>query len=311
MTIIWCGGEDIDLTSPTCQLTGYSSNSEGGLSRIGIGSDYEVGQYFKSAIFEKQINNIWVHYRTSSNIGYPQWFRVADSNERGIQIYNDTSYVQLSLVGSSETVIATSQAGYDVMNVDINIINYGSNGTINVYRNGELIITYTGNILISGCSGFCQLVFGGDYGSSKTQFIVADEDTRLMRLMTLTLSSDGDINQWNNNYTAIDEIWNDITDKIYTNTQDKDYQCQLNGLIAGTYSIKAVKITTCCVDSTGELGIQLGVKTNNQINVSETTLCSGYWQNKWRIMQNNPITGLEWTPAEIDNLQVNLRSKSI
>jgi hypothetical protein len=79
----------------------------------------------------------------------------------------------------------------------------------------------------------------------------------------------------------------------------------------GSYRVKAVKAVARVVDGSGSMGVALGIKTGGTVNVGSTETCSGYWQAKERLMTLNPVTGVEWTPAELEALQLNIRAKAL
>jgi hypothetical protein len=132
-----------------------------------------------------------------------------------------------------------------------------------------------------------------------------------MRLKTLAPSAAGDANDWTGTYEDVDETSIYDSDKIYSATDNTDFQCNLTGMPSGTWSVKAVKVAVRCVDSSGSTGIQLGIKSGGTVDVGDTQTASGYWQTKERLMTVNPVTGVAFTPAEIEALQINLRAKAL
>ena len=101
------------------------------------------------------------------------------------------------------------------------------------------------------------------------------------------------------------------SDKIYSSTADADFQANLTEMPTGTFSVKAVKVAARCVDGSGSKGIALGIKSGGTVNVGDTETCAGYWQTKERLMTVNPVTGVSFTPEDIEALQVNLRAKAL
>ena len=226
----------------------------------------------------------------------------------GIYTYNGSSEVRIA----EET--GTSFGFSNLNRIDLNIVNYGESGQVIVYVNGSLVIDYSGNISVLSQSTLDQVIMEQTQSTVTliSEVIVADENTRLMSLKTLAPSSDGDTSaNWTGAYTDIDEVTLSDSDKIYSSTADADFQANLTGMPTGTFSVKAVKVAARCVDGSGSKGIALGIKSGGTVNVGDTETCAGYWQTKERLMTVNPVTGVSFTPEDIEALQVNLRAKAL
>lgn len=314
MTIHWCGNEIEDFEGIYLYHSGTGADPS--YSRCSL---CEVG----TSKMDYNITTGWISYRhfvytgvtnyrmigiTNSNKNYAGIFggSVGSNVSIGLLKFDGTTQVNLAQA-SINTIVYTG-----TIKVDINIMSYGVNGHIKMYSNGVEVIDYYGDISIPDVNDFDSVwVNGSHYNWSSSEIIIADEDTRLMRLKTLVPNEAGSINNWNGLYTSIDELNADVSDTIYTNIPDSDFRCNMSGMPTGVFDVKAMKLSTQSVDSTNNMGIQLGVYTNNQVYTSETKNCTGYWKKQNMLLRNNPITGLSWTAADIEALQINLRAKTL
>jgi hypothetical protein len=263
------------------------------------------------------------HYFTVSNrkiIGICQfstgyngiYFGTNDSTRRKLSLYSYINGTWSHIVSESGT--SFSDGGYH--RLTINIIDYGTSSTINVYCDGIIIINYTTNLVINTVSYFDSIAIldvypdFGAYGGL-SQIIVADEDTRLMKLKTLALNNNGDMNSWSGSYSDITDSTISDYSKLYTSVPDADVQINTSGMPTGNYQPVSVRIITRFVNAGNQYGLQQGVKTNGSIYLSSTQQAVGYWDTKEIIYDTNPITGLPWSSIEIEELQFAYRHKVI
>lgn len=322
MTILWCGGEDIDFVNADISTFGNGYDSE--FARVALDRSSSISGYSVSSF--GPITSGWVSFRVRNGGGfYGTGARMVGltkktSLDKGIFV-GVASYLKVGLMQYDGTTCTTleSESGQSIVSNEINrydmqIINYGSSAQVKVYIEGVLVIDYSGNIAIIGVDSFDSVAVFLDTtsGVGASEIIVADEDTRLMRLKTLVPNAAGDTSaNWTGEYTDIDEITISDADKIYANTADADFQCGITGMPNGLWGVKALKVAARCVEGGGTKGVAIGVKTNSTVNVGDTETCSGYWQTKERLMTVNPVTGNPWTPAEIEALQLNLRCMAV
>jgi hypothetical protein len=326
MTILWCGGEDVDFPNGAAPvLVGdskyFRSNTT---ARVALTSSTQ-NVPIKSTIFPSGgITSGWLTFRTwESTYANYKWagFGRSGPNVWALCVGNSSSnalkLALWKLDGTTWTELSTetgASIGYTIgVKYDIQIIDYGSNATVNVYRNGALLITYTGSIAAVGVSNIDSVWAFGDLSGQWciSEIIVADEDTRIMQLDTIAPSAAGDTNSWTGSYTDIDETTLSDTDKLYTSTADADVQVNLTGMPAGSYTPLAVKLTTRFANPSTQYGLQQGVKTNGTVSLSATQQSVGYWGSKEVMYQTNPVTGQPWTSAEIEALQFAYRHKVI
>ena len=322
MSILWCGGEDIDFpngTAPAILTTGSSFDSA--YARCSIRSP-AIAAYVKSVAFTP-VTSCWlsgqiVHESTQSG-GHLFGLMYSGTGSSGLYIGGGTPYQQLTLVkwdGTTSTLLAaetgTSFVFGILLKIDIQIINYGASATVNVWVDGVLVITYTGDVTVSGVTSLDTVVLSSDAGGSAyaSEIIVADQDTRTLRLATLAPAGAGTTDAWTGAYTDVNEVvLNDAT-SVYTNATSQDEEFTLSTLPAGAVSIVALKAGARCSATAGStptniaVGIRSGGTTSAGTPVGQTTA----WTENERLMGVNPVTGLAWTQSAVNALQINLRS---
>ncbi len=314
MTVIFCGGEDIDFPNgvpvATTNTGGYF---RAGYARVAI-SGTGPASNAKSITFS-QLTTGWFTFRTgnwdsSSNVrragivksgtaGAGLWIGGGSlgNNNLALMSYNGTTQTQLAAEGGS------SMAG-GLHRIDLNV----KAGSVDVYLDGTLLFTWTGNPLTTpGVSGFDQFGIAASYSS---EFIAADEDTRLLSLVTLAPNAAGDANAWTGAYTDISETVNNDATSLYTDTVGQDAQFNLNDMPAGSFTIKAVKISArvskSAVATAGSIG--LGVKSGGTINSGAPVAQTTAWATMEAYLPSNPVTTNAWQQSEINALQMNFRS---
>lgn len=321
MSIIWCGGEDLDFQNGGP----VASNNSSGWRRTAYSRTALLsGSYYsfaKSTIFSPMTSG-WFHctaVRTFSNvanhIGIMQY-----SNNKGFFITSTISTSKLRLTkydGSSynELAVESGNTFSGICIWDLYFSGLGTNDTIILWNNGMKIIEYTGDLSLSGMTGLDSVYLFGQNATTGangiySEIIVADEDTRLMSLKTLVPNAAGDTNDWVNDYTSIDEETIQTIDAVYIDSVDKDFQCNLTGMPTGDFQIKAVKCTIFVSDSLASRAVQIGIKTNSVVHLGSTKNLDSSWETKEELFNNNPETSDQFTPDEINALQLNVRSKS-
>jgi hypothetical protein len=325
MTILWCGGEDIDFTPLVANVTS-AGKYRSDYARLGL-TVYNV-TYVYSQPFTP-ISSGWasVHYRTESSngtAGYRMfgfceagsskgfYLGVAAANKFGLYKFDGTTATLLV------TEDGTSMSQSTLYRFGLNFT-YGVAGELNFYLDGTLLISYSGDLTISGVTELGRVFFGA-VGMFQTNYIseviIADEDTRLLSLKTLAPNAAGDVNEWTGDYTAIDEVTLSDADVIHTDQFDKDFQCNLTGMPTGDFIVKAVKTSTRAADGIGGIGLKSGIKTNAAehepgVHLGSTVELDGSWQLIEELYQQNPITSNRFTPAEINALQLAYQSVEI
>jgi hypothetical protein len=219
--------------------------------------------------------------------------------------------------GTTKTELA-AEVGDSLTNItlhklDMQLINYGATATVNVYVDGVLVITYTGDVTVSGVTALDSVFLGvcSLNGADISEIIVADEDTRNLSLVTMAPNGAGDTQDWTGAYTDIDEITLDDADLIYTDVAAKDQQCNLINIPSGSFACKAVKISARATKSVdASIGtLKLGIKSGT-VDVDAGHALTTGWVTYERLMLVNPVGGLAFTVAELNALQGDFQSSA-
>lgn len=311
MTILWCGGEDIDFKYCLCSANYSAGYYNADYARLALGGGPAVTPVFSG------LTSGWIHracvIRTSSVVDIMAFLKDPDSKV-GLYVRTDTNsgnynFSLCKYDGSSYTVLARTTTAPFVSGgiMDFSLIDYGTNGTLNFYFKGDLVLTYTGDLTISGVSDFTSGAFFSNSDGSMvfSECIIADEDTRAMRLHTIVPEVSDGGSGWTGGYTGIDESdLNAIySDSILTITADSEYQCGLSGLPTGGWSIKAVKITALAADGTDNLDIQVGMKIGETVYLGSAETLDKTWKVCSYLANTNPATTKAFKAAAVENLQ--------
>lgn len=313
MTILWCGGEDIDFPNGVTVESNY------------MRPEYARVSLYKNAIFTSvpftggEITSGWIsaQCRTSNSYAISAYdsvlFGITDSIGKGLWTKKAIGKLQLRTYDGTTwvTLAESTSILFDTGNIDkidIQLTSYGAASNVKVYHNGTLVIDYTGDTTISGVTGFAHVSGYGKFSyGNMSEFIVADEDTRNMSLKTHAPNAAGDINEWTGAYTDIDETTLSDADTIQATADSQDFQCNLTGMPAGSFICKGVKVSARNLDGSS-LGAKIGIKTNSTVDVGAVINTGGVWANSERLYQVNPVTGVAFTPAELEALQLAFES---
>jgi hypothetical protein len=323
MTVLWCGGEVEEFIPAPVSST--SVNRRTAYSRyslvVGTGGFYYCKTPFaeKTSLWATCIVGFGAAYTTSaSNITV---LRVANSDGKGIQVSKVLGKARLQTWdGTTATTLIEEEVadvfvrGSGYVKVDLQVINYGASGTVNLYIDGILALTYTGDISISEVTGFTKVgslpVTNATYGAF-SEYIVADTDTRLYCLKSLALDAAGDLNEWTGTHGNISASNSADTTLVYTDTKDKSVQFNMTGMPTGDFIVHGVKIVARATTGVVGLGMQMGLKTNSTVDLGSDIALGATFANYEQMYTENPVTSNRFTPTEIDALQIAFKSVEI
>lgn len=337
MAVLWCGGEDIDfsLGGSTPVVSTVTTNFRSTFARCAVGPGTAVaGTIIRSNPFPGgAVTSCWVSLRyiwtlsTAVANANLMFGLTAQGQTKGLYVggstANNTVLALSKYNGTTVTQLAT-EAGASLNNgtasvnrIDIQVINYGVSATVNVYVSGGLQISFTGDISETGLTGFDTLISISSsqgvtvYGWLISEAMVADEDLRSWPgLQTLALTGAGTTDQWTGTYSDINGTTFSDAFPIYTNTSAQDEQFNVTDLVAGVYSIKAVRIAARSTRSSGSTPtkIAFGYNSGGTVAVGPAQTASTGYTTLEELDSLNPVTGLPFQQSQMNSLQLNARS---
>ena len=301
-----------------------------------VGNGYDSNFYYGTTWAGGEVTDGWLHCIMAINYVKALNYDVslfgfgcssAATPSDGLYIGHGTNYEILicKIEGGSQSVLATAASAKHVYGgnpyaLDIHLESYGASGTLTVYLNQAEVVTYTGDISLSGISGFDRVNLtpyktnqapSGYRETFHSQVIAADEDTRTFSLRTHHPTGAGDTNDWDGGtYASIDELVYSEADLIYTDTADEDFQANLADAPADVTSVKAIIVSAWAAKSSDASieTLELGTYYNSTIDVDAGHTLDTAYANYHRVtatINGNPITSII-----LDSMQLDLQSES-
>jgi hypothetical protein len=330
MAILGLFTEDIDFMQGTSITVDTSSSHFRSSVRCAVHPTDNTDVATTKALSAGEQTSLWMtcqiypYYFYSFSFSQKRYIGVCKSGgSDGIYIgwYNSKSrWALMKYSGTTLTLLAEEDGDniqYGVLQrIDLQISSYGASGTLNLYVDGVLRVTYTGDISLSGVTGLdCLQVRNPNAGgftsyNSVSEVIVLDSDTRNCNLALLYLNGAGDTNDWVGGYTNCDETTLSDADYVYTNTASGNFQANLSAMPAGEFGIVgiAVKARATASEDSAVSGLALGIKSGSTISVTTAQTLTTAWDLYEYIMDVNPVTGNPFSTTELNALQVDLQS---
>lgn len=321
MAILWCGGEDTDwmnlgsiltTTTGTSLRTGYARQackaSSGQQLTKPIATPLTSGWFsFRGVHGSISADQKYCGIgRSGTNKGLLIGSGAGSSSRTALWKYDGSTFTKLA------EEVSSTMTGNVLHKFDIELVSYGAASTVRVYVDGSLVITYVGDTSIAGVDGFdCFNSSFAPNGISMSELIIADEDSRLLSVVTLAPNAAGDESTFTSGaYTDIDEVALNDADLISSAVAEQVAQFNLTTRPAGDFIVKAVKVAARCADGVGGMAIQVGIKTNGAEHLGAQQTLGGAWQTIEQLYTDNPETLNRFTLAELDALQIAFRSKA-
>ena len=288
MSIIWAGGEDLDF--PNGVVPGVSTttgNFRAGWARCAISpGGNSISNFMKSTPFDggATITSGWLRWYaastgTDANTGFFIGFgNLSTSAVLGVYV---TGGARTWALGKNEagtitqfaaTTVAANSGANVTHRYDLQVTNYGASGTLSLYIDGNFIISYTGNIAMTGVSNFnCVQISNGAQNAYIvfSEIIAADESTLgFQGLATLAPNGNGTTQAWSNPaYTNFNPIsYGSDLNSTFTNTTGQDEQATMIAVPTGTFQIKCVKVIARAMATAGAAATNLKIGFNNTNN---------------------------------------------
>ncbi len=330
MSILWCGGEDIDFTTTgTGQgVDTTSTKFRPTYARCAVTSPNVNNSNSRTAPFPAgSVTSAWLTVRifngaqatSFKNIGF------RDSSTGGCLILgtNSSTATKLALYkydGTTATQLA-AESGTSLSNgaVDwlvMQVSNYGASSIVNVWVNGILVITFSGDCTVSSATSVNSVILCGNttFQNRVSEIIVADVDVRsFVGLMTLALTGAGTTNSWTNpTFSNINGTTFSDANPTSSNTTAQDNEYNVTDLPSGTFQVLAVKSTMRAAVSSSPAVTQIKMGYKNGASVGFGTgaaktpgVAYGTFE---QLDLTDPTTSAAWLQADINGLQLDYQS---
>jgi hypothetical protein len=324
MTILWCGGEDVDFPAGNSASTNGSA-FRASYARVSLSCSGAATVSARSLAFSGgALTSFWLHAQMALTVGANPFrgiglSQTANGTASGLYVGNDNgnnNKVALwKLDGSTWTELA-SESGASLSTVpqpvDMQVISFGATATVNVYVGGTLRIAYSGSTAITGVSNLdCVSIPGNSGVLVSSEIIVADADTRAMSLVTMAPNAAGDANNWTTGtFASINPTTINDANVIAVNTTAQDFQANCIDLPTGSFGVAAVKLAARMEVTAGSTptSLKLGVKTGGTVNVDAGHAGTAAFTTYERLMTQNPVTSAAWLASAMNALQMDLQS---
>lgn len=324
MAILWAGGEDIDFPNGGSIFVAAGDINRSGYARCGIASG-SFSTIAKSTTFQGgAVTSAWMTFQLHSHFGGNSTLCVGfglSGTNKGLFVGSDASgFIALftydgttavKLASSSPTTTLGSQR------IDMQVSNYGASATVNIYAASVLVLTFTGNVAVSGMSNFDSVFIHQNMAGNSfyaAEIVVSSTDSRnILGLVTLALNGAGATDSWTGTYSNINGTAFSDANPVFTNTATQDEQFTVNGLPSGSFSVAAVKTTVRAAASAGatagKVNLGYGNGTTQGFGGAAQTAPAAYGTLE-RYDTVNPITSTSFVQSDISTLQIDLRSSS-
>jgi hypothetical protein len=323
-TVLWAGGEDIDFPAGAniCVSTNASA-FRAGYAREAL-TPCQSGDFLISNTFSGgAVTSAWLSARVypasccnngdhflglaKSGTNSSLWVGTSNSSSTQVALWKYDGSTWTMLANESGSSLTT----YAINKFDMQVLNYGSSSTVNVFVNGSSTarITYTGNSVAGTATSLDEVALSGYANDYVSEVIVSDSDTRALSLVTLAPSAAGDTSQWTGSYSNINPTTINDASVISDANSGDVFQCQMNSLPSGSFSIVGLKIGVRATKSSSGIGsLSIGVKTNSTASNPTAVGLSSSWAEAETYYSTNPVTSTSWTSTDINALQISLQS---
>jgi hypothetical protein len=274
MAILWVGGEDIDFPNGAAPVVSTTStNFRSGWARCAVGPN-SSSNLMKSTVFPGgAITSGWLRFYIQGGSGnsFEAGFGKSGTNSAiGIGFASGSGFMTIEKYQSgTRTNLATSSypiVGVALTRFDVQLISYGVSGTINVYINGALQATFTGDLTLTGVSSLDSVFLLNS--ANYSEVIVSDESTLAWQgLVTFAPSGNGTTQNFSNPaFTNFNPTTINDANATFTNATGQDEQATINAGPSGTFQIQAVKVIARALATAGATASHLKIGFNNTNN---------------------------------------------
>lgn len=300
----------------------FEANASRGAMRITQASS-ELELYFPGGNVTEAYIHMYLYQEavTTEN----DWIRiktVANGNAFRIGLESDGRWSLYKYSGGSfGTALVTSASPVVVSGlatIDIYLKRHATTGEFSVYKDGTLVVSYTGDTT-GDAANFGRIHWKGLTGATNelnlSQVIIASENTIGWKLQTNYPNSNSATNTaWTNDYTAVDEFAYDSGDYIETNStgQVETYGATDINAAYATYNVKALVIATRASNDSGsavaDIQGALRVSATNYFSANLSLTKDSAEHSVQAIFETNPNTAAAWSQAAVNAAEIGLKS---
>lgn len=324
MPVIWCGTSTADLISSAA-----TSNTTGAQKDANVSEGFAVaGANIGRVAATFNLDEFWIstYIYIAGGAGTVreglQFFNTAYSTTNAIfkmQAASGTANMFINYYTGSgfSASSALTLAQGNLCRIDIHCKIADSGGIFEVYLNGSLAIdlgtALSGDTKRTTASTIDRIDFGAISPATTTYsgFILADEDTRPMRLLQLLPTGNGADTSWTGDYTAVDETGFSDADLITSSTVGQHETFTYPDISAGFVSHN---IETVCLSgraqASGSPGTIEGVARVSSTDYTVAPdIAAGASYGPWQAYYDlNPATGNPWTVSEVNAAEFGVRA---
>ena len=328
--ILWVGGEDIDfpIGGAVCMNTG-AAFFRSGFSRGGIFMCNAASQAYSNPFPGGPVTSFWfsvqiANFNCNTQYVHVGLMRSGGTGFLGIGVGTNSGY-QIALWDSANGMAwnrLAQEAGASYLvgtttKIDMQVISYGTTGTVNIYAHGGAapVISYTGNIAPGSATNLDSVaIYGGEQGcgteAAASEIIVSSTDTRNLALATLAPNAAGDSDTFTSGtFSTINPTTASISTYASDNNSGDILQCKTNAPPAGNYTVPMVKVSASSSMGVGGIAsLSVGIKTNGSANNPAAVTQTGSWNTEETFYPSNPTTSSSWLTTDFTNFQISLQS---
>lgn len=329
MAYYFVGGEDHDFSRigvvSVNTATTAARRTANARCSLQVGSSPAATDGWQIA-FGTTLTSFWhtgrFHSTTASNSNSHDLIAYLDGTTRRLIVHADgATHIRISKQDNAgtRTTLATSSNVFTnntLYKLDVQVLNYGASATVNVYLDGTLWVTYTGDVTTNGSTSLSGVVHGHVSISGAghwSEIIVTTDDTRNLGLVTLPPAANGNTFAWSNSYANVDETSTDDSDVCTSSAANEVMQTTVTSSgITGTPAIKAVCVAARATKGgAGPQNVQMMVRSAGADHVSSTIALPAAFNRVAHIWEANPATAGAWAYTDVTAAGFNIGLKSI
>lgn len=272
------------------------------------------------------VSDFWFTARffNEAVFGTQDWLVFLDGSTRRLLIKLDASghiIIATRDATPTTTTLATSTLvlglGVTPHKLDVQV-SYGASGSVNVYVDGVLWVSYSGDVTTNSATTLSGFVLGSTSGNGSavvywSEIVCGTADTRHMSVITLPPAANGNTFAWSNTYASVDETTINDADLCASSSANDVMQTTVTSSgITGTPAIRAVAVSARAMKgASGPTQIQMNVRTGGSDYFSGTLALETSFGRVSNIWETNPNTTAAWLYTAPTAVGFNIGAKSI